>query len=254
MKTSIIVVNHNGGDEVVENLRLMLNDGADDSAEVILVDSASNDGSPERIRDALPEVRLVVEPLNRGYAAAVNRGLREAAGSVLVIANADVAARPGALARLVAAARERPEFGILGGLLVDVDGRPNRNCVRLLPRVTDILREGLFIKPRTAVDPESLSTRHGIVETPVVSGAIVALRREVLEALGPMDEEFFLYREDVEWCRRAGHAGLWVGVVADALFELGLQKTILAPEPNTIRSPSRRSVCSTRRRLTWAGP
>jgi glycosyltransferase involved in cell wall biosynthesis/GT2 family glycosyltransferase len=219
MNASVIVVNHNGGSEAVRNLRLWLEEADVVSAEVIVVDNASVDASPERIREALPEVRVVAEPWNRGYAAAVNRGLSEAAGPVLVVANADVAPRPGALRRLVADTRERTEFGILGGLLVDDRDRANPNCVRRLPGVTDILREGFFLPPRTAVPPSELVGLHGIVEAPAVSGAVLALRREALEAIGPMDENFFLYREDVEWCLRASRAGLRVGVVADAVFD-----------------------------------
>lgn len=219
MKASVILVNYNGGAGVVENLRLLRGEISGGDAEIIVVDNASSDGSIERIREGVPDACLIVEEVNRGYAAGVNRGLAEARGSVLVVLNPDLRPRPGAVGRLVEAALEHSEFALLGGLLVDGRGKPNRNCSRALPRLSDILREAVFLPPRRSRGPRGPGKPNGrIVETEVISGAAMALSREWLEKLGPMDEEFFLYREDVEWCRRAGLSSARVGLVPDAVF------------------------------------
>ena len=215
---SVIVVAYNPGCGIVGALRAMLEDLVGVDAELIVVDNASDDGTAELIRDRLPEVRLVREQRNRGYAAGVNRGLEEALGDVLVVANADVTPRPGALRRLLSAVRDNPEFGILGGLVLDSHGVPIKNCYRALPRLSDILREALFLRPRT-VPRELAPDPAAPVETEVVSGSVAAVSRAALERIGPMDEQFFLYNEDVEWCRRARERGLLVGVVTDAVFE-----------------------------------
>ena len=218
IRASVIVVNYNGGAAAVQNLRRISERMPEGQCELIVVDNASDDGSPDRISAELPAVRLVREPSNGGYARGVNRGLREAAGSVAVILNSDVTPEPGALDLLVDAA-DTPGFAVVGGLVVDDHGRSGGNCVRALPRPGDILLEGVFFRQRTTRPVAGLrSGAHGVLETDVVSGSVMAISRSSLEVLGPMDENFFLYREDVEWCRRALAAGMKVGVATGAVF------------------------------------
>ncbi len=218
IRASVIVVNYNGGAAAVQNLRRISERMPEGQCELIVVDNASDDGSPDRISAELPAVRLVREPSNGGYARGVNRGLREAAGSVAVILNSDVTPEPGALELLVDAA-DTPGFAVVGGLVVDDHGRSGGNCVRALPRPGDILLEGVFFRQRTTRPVAGLrSGAHGVLETDVVSGSVMAISRSSLEALGPMDENFFLYREDVEWCHRALAAGMKVGAVTGAVF------------------------------------
>jgi len=215
---SVVVVNFNGGTRVLESLRTVVRDAAALDGEVIVVDNASTDGSPERIADTLPSVRLIRERENRGYAAGVNRGLAAARSDALVVMNADVTPTPGSLAALVKAVGDERGFGLLGGTALARSGRPDPNSSRALPRPSDILREALFLPPRRAARPSGGGRGAAVVETEVVSGSVMALRRESLAALGPMDEGFFLYDEDVEWCRRARRRGARVGVVPAATF------------------------------------
>ncbi len=223
MNASLVMINYNGGARAAENARILASQAADESMEFMVIDNSSSDGSDGLIRAAVPVARLVRELENRGYAAAVNRGLEEASGEVVIVLNADVVPRPGALRNLAAAALGG-EFAILGGVLVDPSGRRSSNTARLLPRPIDILREGFFLRPRSPrLDITSgrgdSRGRAGTVPVPVVSGAVMAVRADALAKLGPMDDDFFLYNEDVEWCRRAHRTGLGVGLVTDALFD-----------------------------------
>ncbi|MBM3306809.1 MAG: glycosyltransferase [Candidatus Eisenbacteria bacterium] len=216
---SVIIVNFNGGGKVVETLRAIVREADGLDAEIVVVDNASGDGSPDRIAEALPGVRLVRGQENRGYAAGVNRGLEAARGDVYIIMNADVAPTPGSLEALARAVRAERGFGLFGGVALTRSGRPDPNSFRALPRPIDILREAVFLPPRRGVrSPVGAATAAGVVETEAVSGSVMALRRETLTALGPMDEGFFLYSEDVEWCRRARRKGLRVAVVPAATF------------------------------------
>lgn len=216
---SVIVVSFNGGAKALESLRAVVRDAAAIGAEVLVVDNASGDGSPDRIAEAFPGVRLVREAENRGYAAGVNRGLELALGDVLIVMNADVTPTPGSLDALVRSVRSESGIGLFGGTALTRAGRPDPHSSRALPRLSDILREALFLPPRRGGRPAAAaSPAAGVVETEVVSGSVMALRRESLAALGPMDEGFFLYNEDVEWCRRAGRKGLRVAVVPAATF------------------------------------
>jgi len=223
ISASIVVVNYNGGPGVVENLRTLSRQATGPAWELIVVDNCSTDGSPDLITAGATGARVVCEPENRGYASAVNRGLREASGDVIVVLNADIVPRPEALTVLVDAVAANRQFALLGGVLVDSEGRPSPNTVRMFPRPADILREALFIpprRPRFGIGRGSGEDTAGAVDTaPVISGAVMGVHRESLDALGPMDENYFLYNEDVEWCRRAVRGGLSVGVATGAVFD-----------------------------------
>jgi glycosyltransferase involved in cell wall biosynthesis len=215
VRITVVLVNHNGGEGLLETLSTVVSDLDGLDVETIVVDNASRDGSPALVRDRFPDVLLVEREENGGYARGVNAGLAAATGDVLIVMNPDVEPLPGSLARLAEAVRRNPRFAILGGLVVDDRGRPSPNAFRAEPTVGDVVREAVFLPPRT----RRLDTGvDGIVETEVVSGSVMALRRDALETIGPMDGAFFLYREDVEWCRRARRAGFAVGVVTDAPF------------------------------------
>jgi glycosyltransferase involved in cell wall biosynthesis/GT2 family glycosyltransferase len=223
---SLIVVNYNGGCEAAGRISGLAASARERGWDLLVVDNDSTDGSPDLIESGAPDARVMRLDGNLGYAAAANRGMAEATGDVLVVMNPDVSPRPGALDALVAAAREHTRYGILGGVLMDARGRRTPGTARSFPRPADILREGVFMPPRRSegARPAGTTARRdasapGITETEVISGAVMAVRRGALETLGPMDENYFLYNEDVDWCRRAARAGLGVGVVEAAVFD-----------------------------------
>jgi N-acetylglucosaminyl-diphospho-decaprenol L-rhamnosyltransferase len=222
MRASIIVVNYNGGAEAAESISDLLGHARGCDAEVIVVDNGSDDGSDMLIERGAPAALVIRESENRGYASAVNRGLREAEGAVLVVMNADVRPADGALDELVRSVLDTPEAGLVGGVLRRPNGRVTPDTSRPLPVVADIRREGFFLPPRGTPSRAEVLRRigaAGFVPTPAISGAVMGLRRDVLDMLGPMDDEYFLYNEDVEWCRRAGRLGITVGVATGAVFE-----------------------------------
>ncbi|MFH1502691.1 MAG: glycosyltransferase [Candidatus Eisenbacteria bacterium] len=216
MNVSIVVVNYNGGPTVVRNLRAMLESAGPSGAELVVVDNASTDGSPYAVRSAFPEARLVEAPANSGYAAGVNLGLSKARGQLLVIMNPDVSPRGDAVARLARSAGSTR--ALVGGAVLAPSGRVSRNCFRALPVLSDITREALFVPPRTRRERDA-SLPDGVFRTDVVSGSVMALTRETLGIVGPLDEQYFLYNEDVEWCTRAAAKGVAVCVDDGARFE-----------------------------------
>ncbi len=168
-------------------------------AERIVVDSSSTDGSAEMVTQTFPEVRLVRVP-NRGYAAAVNQGLRLARGRYVAEMNADVYLNPGDLEALVAALEADPQAAFAGPTLVTPEGRLQSFGPLYAPNYWRLLR------PRPV---------------PWISGALIVARREALEAIGGMDERFFFYNEDLEWCTRARRRGWRVLLVPRRVLHLG---------------------------------
>ena len=178
--------------------------------EVIVVDNGSHDGSVAALRAAHPDVRVLENGANLGFAAACNRGLREARAPYCLLINSDAEVCPGAVAALAAVLDEQPEVGIAGPRTVGPDGGPQ---VSFGPDLTPLaewrqrrlvvaLREGKAAAVREVVALSALE------QEPVwVSGSCLLARKTALDAVGGLDERFFLYEEDVDLCLRAGRAG-----------------------------------------------
>jgi GT2 family glycosyltransferase len=188
---------------------------------LVVVDNASGDGSAERVRAALaaraagPDaaqwhaVRLVESPENRGFSAGNNFGVRVLDADAYLLLNSDTLVRPGAFERLRATLDEDPGLGLIGPRLEDRDGTPQISCFRLLTPASELLR-GAALGPLTRLLSRfevPLAVRDEPFEPEWLSFAAVLVRRAVLDTVGPLDEGFFMYFEDVDYCRRARAAG-----------------------------------------------
>ncbi|MBC7235668.1 MAG: glycosyltransferase family 2 protein [Chloroflexi bacterium] len=174
--------------------------------EVIVVDNASSDGSAEAVRREYPQVRILAEARNHGYAAGCNLGVAMARGSVLVLLNNDTVPEPDWLGELIAALDRHPEAGSAASRIV-IHDRPS------------ILHSAGDLYGRNGI-PESRGVWQVYAppydqECPVFGGcgAAVAYRREVIQALGGFEPAFFMYCEDVDLAWRAQLAG-WTCVYA----------------------------------------
>lgn len=187
--------------------------------EVVLVDDASSDGTPEAIETVAarhPEVEVLrlAEPC--GFGRAANRGLERARGEVLLLLNSDTEVEPGALAALVARFAAQPRLGIAGATLHYPDGSPQWSgggapsllwlfgLASGLPALLGRLPLWRRAKPLAAPG-----------EVDWVTGAALAMRRDVWEAIGPLDEGFRFYGQDLDLCLRARSAGWTVAVLPE---------------------------------------
>lgn len=224
---SIVVVSWNTYDSLARCLDSVLADPDGASGETWVVDNASTDGSAAMVARRFPSVRLVTNTTNRGFAAACNQALERATGEVVVLLNSDAALEPGALRRLLDVLRQRPGVGVVGGQLLDDDGRPRRSYGPI-PTVGAFVAEMLGghrvpvvsrVVPAVASPPRG---REHAREVGYVSGAFLAFRRELLEAVGPLDERFFLYFEEADFClrvRRDASRLVWFEPAARAMHE-----------------------------------
>jgi GT2 family glycosyltransferase len=180
--------------------------------EVIVVDNGSRDDSVLRARRSPLSPRVVALVRNRGFAAAVNRGLDLRRGRHVLLLNSDVivdaAMIPGGLARL----DQDPTIGLLGPALRHADGRVQRSAHPIPDLWTELLPEWLV--DRLRVPPVKAG---GLREVEALRGAVLFIRGDLVEKLGPLDEGYFFFLEDTDYCARARSAG--VRVVEDsALF------------------------------------
>ena len=181
--------------------------------EVIVIDNASDDGTVEAVGAAFPWVRLVAAPENIGFAAASNRGIEMASGRHLLLLNPDTLTPPGSLRKAVEALDARPEVGMLGCKLVLPDGGLDHAAKRGFPTPGSALA---YFTGLTKLRPRSprlarYTAGHLSPDEPsfvdAVNGAFMLVRREALAAVGELDEDFWLYMEDLDWCYRFWQAG-----------------------------------------------
>lgn len=207
---SVVVVTHNGRELALQTLRSARAAQGEIAVEWLVVDAASSDGAPEAIEAELPEAR-VIRAENRGFAASNNVALREARGHYVLLLNPDVEIREGTLADLVAAMDARPRLG-MASVVQRGTGGELQDSIRRFPSPLRSLGESLFAAHWPALRTlQELETRPERYEREQradwLVGAFLIARREAVQAVGPMDERFFLYSEEIDWCYRFWRAG-----------------------------------------------
>jgi GT2 family glycosyltransferase len=192
---SIIIVHRNGAEMLLKALAAL--HAACDTArdEIFVVDNGSLDDSPARVASAFPEVQLIRNPCNNGFARANNQAIAAASGEFILLLNNDAFLAPDTLDRFEAVFRTQPRAAVLAGQLLDAEGRPQRSAGRI-PTVLDEL--GLGFLRRTPRVPAV----NGLTEVESVVGACIAVRAAAIREAGSLDNDFFFYFEETEWCHR----------------------------------------------------
>jgi len=179
--------------------------------ETIVVDNGSSDGSAALVRDRFPDATLV-EQENRGLAAGWNVGIERASGRYLLILNADAWVVGDAVERLVEFADAHPRAAVVGPRLRNPDGTLQRS-VRGFPTLWRLATEYFFLRklaPRSSLLNGFYAggfDHDAVREADFVMGACMLVRREAVDEVGPLDESFFLFSEEVDWCYRFRRAG-----------------------------------------------
>jgi N-acetylglucosaminyl-diphospho-decaprenol L-rhamnosyltransferase len=208
---AVVVVNYNAGHYLSRALRSAIESAGDSTLEVVVVDNASADGSADQAVAAHPEVRLIRNEENVGFARAVNQGIRATAAPYLLLLNPDAEILSGTLAGFVKVARDRPRAGAIGPVVRDPDGGIYPSA-RKVPSLGEALGHSFlglfrpqnrFSRAYTMAEWDHRSERS--VEW--VSGSCMLLRREALSQVGLMDEAYFFAVEDVDLCTRLRQAG-----------------------------------------------
>lgn len=210
-EVSVIVVNWNAR-EVLRGCLASIAVETRAPHEVIVIDNASADGSAGMVAAEFPGVRLIANPENRGFAAANNQGLAVARGRNLLLLNPDTVVLDGAIDRMLAWLGAHPEVGCVGCQVRTDPETIQMTCFAdLTPANLAITELGLgrFARlwPRLARPFYAGWDRATAREVEVVSGMFMLVPRAVLETVGPLDERFFIYSEEADWCRRIRAAG-----------------------------------------------
>jgi GT2 family glycosyltransferase len=221
MDLSVVIVNYNVR-QFLENALQSIRKAAEGlEAEVFVVDNASTDGSPEMVRAGFPEVRLIVNTENLGFARANNIALARARGEFLLLINPDTLVQEDTFQRMIAFFRRHPDAGLAGCRILNPDGSFQLPCRRSFPTpwvaFTKVFGLAALFPQSRLFGRYNLTYLSPDATYPVdaVSGSFMMLRREVYEKIGGLDEAFFMYGEDLDWCFRVGEAGRKVYYVHD---------------------------------------
>jgi GT2 family glycosyltransferase len=236
MLLSSIIVHYKTLDTLPACLRALSAGTAGLEAETVVVDNDSRDGVAGRLARDFPEARLVTNPANVGYARAVNRGLAETSGEFVLVMNPDCTLEPDAVRSLIEHLRAHPRTAIVGPKILNPDGTLEYSA-RAFPDhsaflfnryslMTRLFPNNPFSRRYLLTDWDHASVR----EVDWLSGACLMVRREAVRQVGPMDERFFMFNEDVDWCRRMKQAGWTVSYVpgARAVHHVGASRKRVA--------------------------
>jgi hypothetical protein len=210
---SVIILNYNTRDLLRACLRSVLASVFPGKIEVIVVDNCSHDSSAAMVEAEFPAVRLLRSPRNGGFAFGNNQGLRVAAGRYVLLLNPDTEVPADAFAILVAFMDEHAEAGVCGPRLVRADGSLDLACRRSFPapdvsfyRIIGLSK--LFPRSRRFARYNlTYLDEHQLAEVDSVVGACMLVRREAMEQAGLLDEDFFMYGEDLDWAFRIKQHG-----------------------------------------------
>lgn len=208
LQISVIIVNYNAHGYILLTLESVLRALKNFKAEILVIDNASTDGSVAEVSRYYPQVAIIQNPRNAGFAAANNIGIRRASGEYVLLLNPDTVVPEDVFELLFAFMNDNPQAGVAGCKILNADGTfsvDSRHSVpspltalwkqlgfnRLFPQSKTFGRYNL-----TYLDPDES------YPVDAISGSFMFLRRQVIEQAGLLDEEFFMYGEDLDYCHR----------------------------------------------------
>ena len=238
-RLAVIIVTYNSRAEIDTCLRSLTNGVHIDPStpneaghEIVVVDNASPDGTAAHVKAQWPGIRLIELDANLGFARAANTGVRQSFGELVLLLNPDSSVPAGSIDRLVAALEGNPDAAVVGPRIVDADGHAELSFGRMLSPFTEVWQKILVVGSRRGWPVVRSIVEHTTRRTKYVdwvTGACLLAYRADLEAVGLLDERFFLYTEDVDLCasiRARGRRVLFVPAV-----EILHQRGASAPPP-----------------------
>ena len=209
---SVIIVSWNVRELLAQALTsLYANADGIASLDVIVVDNASDDGSVAMVVSDFPQVRVIANRQNLGFAGGNNKGLKESFGDHILLLNSDTEVLPGALVVLMSYLDQHPDVAMVGPKLLNPDGS-TQSSRRRFPTLPILFLESTWLQslaPRRTLRRFYMQDQPDSVAQNVdwMTGAAMLVRRRVVEEVGPLDEGYFMYSEELDWCRRIRGAG-----------------------------------------------
>jgi len=207
---SVVIVNWNTRDMVLRLLASLSTPSADSAheLELIVVDNDSSDDSVEAVRLEFPNVKLVAQSENRGFAGGVNPGVRVATQPLVLLLNTDAHTSRASIEAVAQYMADHPEVGIVGPQILTPEHRPQSSAWRD-PSLTWMALRALGLSNLNALNFERYHEKpfDEAAEVDCVSGCAMMIRRDLMDELGGFDEDYFMYFEETDFCLRARRLG-----------------------------------------------
>lgn len=212
LDVSVIIVNWNTRDILHNCLQSIYDQNSYVKFEVIVIDNASTDSSAEMVKSDFPQVKLIENPVNRGFAAANNQGLVITKARYVLLLNSDTLILDNAITEMVSFADANLEAAVVGCRVLNQDRSLQPTCF-MFPSILNMLLSTTYLYklfPGSRFFGREKMTwwsRDNVREVDVVTGCFMLVRRKAIEHVGLMDEQFFMYGEETDWCYRFKQAG-----------------------------------------------
>jgi N-acetylglucosaminyl-diphospho-decaprenol L-rhamnosyltransferase len=238
MDLSTVIVSYRSGKPLIDCIASLEMDAAGFDHEIVVVDNDPSDGTLERIAQRFPKVRGIANAENVGFSRAVNQGIAATTGVYVMILNPDCFIERGSLAPLIGYLRAHPRTGVVGPRMIGRDGKLQYSARSFPDHLTFLFNRYSLLTRLFPGNPYSrrylLSDWDHASVRPVdwLSGACLMVRRAAIDEVGPMDEAYFMFNEDVDWCRRMKQAGWEVVYVPEAMVhhDIGASRRKVAPK------------------------
>ena len=234
-KLSIIIVSWNTRDILRDCLSSIYDTASDIPLEVIVIDNASSDGSTTMIKTLFPNVMLIENTANSGFAAANNQGIKIATGSFILLLNPDTMVLDDALKNSLSFAGQHPDAAVIGCKVLNPDRTLQPTCF-MYPSLLNMAISAVFLNklfPHNrffARERMGWWQRNDVREVQVVTGCFMMVRKDAIDQVGMLDDNFFIYGEETDWCYRFRKAGWKILFTPDAqIVHLGGQSTKQVP-------------------------
>jgi GT2 family glycosyltransferase len=204
MKLSIIIVNWNTKNILKQAINSVISETKEIDCELIVVDNNSSDGSSQMIKKDFPSILLIENKINKGFAGGNNDGLKITKGDYLMLLNSDTIVQENAIEKMVKFLDENNEVVMLGPKLLNKYGNFQESCRRNLP---DIKNSFLYIFSINKNKYKTHKDENVSGYTEAISGAVMMFRRSVYEKIGGLDERYFMYAEDLDYCKQVFNLG-----------------------------------------------
>ena len=215
MDLSIIIVNWNTSALLLQCLNSIYNSNPRCSFEIIVVDNGSRDDSISMIETHFQSVIILKNDRNQGFARANNQGLSIAQGRYFMLLNSDTIVLPGAIDKLIETSDRNPELGVVGPQILNMDGTVQKSWASFPSFFSELIGQNL--RRRTPV----ISFPHAY-EVDWITGACMLVRARTVSEVGMLDDGYFMYSEETDWCLRIKKKGWKIWYFADAeIYHLG---------------------------------
>jgi GT2 family glycosyltransferase len=212
MEVSVIIVSWNTRDILRDCLKAMYAQTKGIDLEVIVVDNASNDGSAETVGTQFPQVKLIRNSENLGFAKASNIGIEACSGKYVALVNSDIVVLGDCIKKMIEFIDQHPDIGMAGPQILNPDHSLQPRC-RHFPTIWNNLCQALglnYLFPNSAFFSEPFMkywAHDEVRKVDVITGCFWMVRRKAIDEVGLIDEDFFIYGEDIDWCKRFHNTG-----------------------------------------------